>query len=728
ASEPLRLALLPQQAREPLPAWTPPALAALVHALLEPDPRTRFGPALELRARIAPLAVEHGLASAPALGGADDAPSPIERAAALQALPLVGQRAAFDALCAVLEQPGARGQLRAGVVNVVGPRGAGRSRLVREAVGALQSRAIEAGQAVPSYAVQPRLPQRAFGSACVLHVVDGDDVRAQDARALLQAAAVDGCALSLVLERCQALAGDGFVSVELVALPEGDVRKLLEHALPGARVTAALVREALVLSGGLAGRLCAALAQALLAGADPSRPQALRALVEAASQADPSLAALPPDARELAELLAVAGGELEADAASESLGGGEQAHVAYRALLALGAASLDQTRLCLRRDLVAQLRAQQSPARVLELAARLPEARLAGNARAHVLLARGQRLPALHAFLTELERVRAAGAPERAATLAAEALRALQPNGPGGAEQSAEESTQLGRLRAALGDALRAQGRYRDALQAIEALAGAAADVQRAELYRLLGMREPARAAAEQALVLALASDDHDDDCAAEAEGVLARLAFDAGELDEAERRATAAAARGEQGTAQLRAVEVQLLVALHRGDALLARRVLARALERARGLGARAVLARLTSLAGELCRRDGDTRGATARFAEAFELADRAGEQHAAAAFLHNVGVQRLDGGEPGPAIAALRDAARRLARLGRDSDLCRVLYNLGQAAQLIGADDLALSSAERAIELAARVGDAATLAYAESLLAEQRLLRGER
>ena len=748
ASEPLRLALLPQQAREPLPAWTPPALAGLVNALLEPDPRARFGPALELRARIAPLAAEHGVAAlsgtAPALrgdaaltsalGGADDGPSPLERAAALQALPLVGQRAALDALCAALEQPGARGQLRAGVISVLGPHGAGRSRLVREAVGVLQARAIEVGHAVPSYAMQPRLPQRAFGSACVLHVADGDDVRAEDARALLQAAAVDGCALGLVLERSEALAGDAFSSVELGALPEGDVRKLLEHALPGARVSAALVREALVLSGGLAGRLCAVLAQALRAGADPSRPQALRALVETAPQADPSLAALPQAARELAELLAVAGGELEAEAVGAALGGGEQAHVAYRALLALGVATVDEARLCLRRDLVAQLRAQQSPARVLELAGRLPEARLAGHARAHVLLARGQRGAALQAFLAELERVRAAGAPERAATLAAEALRALQAGELGNGAVSVEareERAQLGRLRAALGDALRAQGRYQDALQAIEALGGAAAEAQRAELYRLLGMREPARAAAEQALALASGDDDdasNDRQCAAEAEGVLARLAFDAGELDEAERRAAAAAARGEQGAAQLRAAEVQLLVALHRGDALLARRLLAQALERARGLGARAVLARLTSLAGELCRRDGDTRGASARFAEAFELADRAGEQHAAAAFLHNVGVQRLDGGEPGPAIAALRDAARRLARLGRDSDLCRVLYNLGQAAQLIGADDLALSSAERAIELAARVGDAATLAYAGSLLAEQRLLRGER
>ena len=62
------------------------------------------------------------------------------------------------------------------------------------------------------------------------------------------------------------------------------------------------------------------------------------------------------------------------------------------------------------------------------------------------------------------------------------------------------------------------------------------------------------------------------------------------------------------------------------------------------------------------------------------------AGEQHAAAAFLHNVGVQRLDCGEPGPAIAALREAARRLARLGRQAELGRALYNLGHAAQLIG------------------------------------------
>ena len=733
-SQSLRAALAAEQAREPLPAWTPPALATLINGLLAPDPRVRFGPALELRARIAPIAAERGVAlGALTLGGADDALSPLERAVALQALPLVGQRAAFDALCAALERPEQRGQLRAALVSVVGPRGSGRSRLVREVIGALQARAVAAGQPLPSYDAQQRLPQRAYGAACVLHVAGGDEAEPEQAAALIRAAAIDGCTLAVVLERSAPLAGAD-AEVTLAALGEGDLRKLLEHALPGTRVNAALVREALALSGGLAGRLCHVLAQALRAGSDPSRPQALRALAEATPAEAPGSAVVPAEGRELAELLAVAGGELEADAASAALASSARAHAEYRALLASGAATLDHARLRLRGDLVVQLRAEQPRARVLALAARRPADQLARAAGAPGRGARGERAQALAAFGAELERLRAAGAPERAAVLASDALAALtgdEPraiSGDGGlrsaADGSAADALELAPLHSALADALRAQGRYHDALQALAGLVSVGAEVQRAELYRLIGQRERAREAAERAL--ARAGDD--PACAAEAQSVLARLAFDAGELDDAERHALAASERGDSGTGPLRAAEVQLLVALHRGDALLARRLLSAALERARALGARVLLARLTSLAGELCRRDGDTRGATARFAEAFELADRAGEQHAAAAFLHNVGVQRLDAGEPGPAIAALRDAARRLARLGRDSDLCRVLYNLGQAAQLIGADDLALSSAERAIELAARVGDTATSAYAEGLLAEQRLLRGER
>ncbi len=721
-SQHLAEALKPLSSREPLPEHVPLPLRRLIEELLEPDPAARLGRAAELSARVAAIAEPLGLAFSPSVGGgADDAPSAAERALAVSALPFTGHAAALDALSAALARPG--------LCVVVGPRGSGRSRLVREAVRRVQLARLQAGASVPTYRACERLPEGPLGADSVLHVLDADAVGAADAAAALRAAYVEGRSLALVLERsdragplAQPLGGDGELpqphaaEVALEPLPEGDLRHLLEHALPGMRVSATLLREAMAVSGGLSGRLCRVLAQGLAASTDMSRASNLRA-VGSAPAGDG--AGLPEAARELAELLAIAGGELGPAAAQAALGSASTLSEAYRALLAAGMGSRQLERLCLRADLVAQVRDALPHARARELAARLPEAELDGKARAYLCLARGEREAARRAFSDELGRLRAQGRPEQAALCAREGLAAL------GAEESAGEG-----LRVGLADALRAQGRYAEALALLEPALSSDALVLRAELARLAGDRELAHALATRVLAAAGrgAADGEAAGAAAQAEALLARLGYDAGELERAWDLAEAALARATTPAAALRALEVQALVLLHRGERERAAALLGPALERARQAHRRGAEARLLALQAQLARADGDAHGAGRRYAAAFELADAAGEQHAAAAFLHNVGVQRLECGEPGPAIAALRESARRLARLGRDADLGRVLYNLGHAAQLVGQEELALSTAQRARKAAQRAGDPTTQAYVLCLEAELRLRQGER
>ena len=703
-AELLSRALRPPSARGALPAATPASLVHLIDELLEPDPSARLQRASELRARVAAIAREQGaLAAADVGGGADDAPAPVERALLPTALPLIGHEAALRDLTAQLA--------RGGCVAVVGAAGSGRSRLVREAVRDVQLARVQAGARVPTYRATARLRDEAIEVDTVLHVTDGDSVSAADADALLASAAIEGCALTLVLERSSP--GASAHEVLLEPLGEGDVRRLLEHALPGARVGSALVREAVAVSAGLSGRLCCVVAGGLAAGQDMSRAASLRAFGTALHEGG---ATLPEAARDLADLLAVAGGELGPSAAQAALGSATALAEGYRGLVVAGLATRHGERLELRADWAPVARAALSASRLVALSGRLPESELDGRARAYVLLARGDAQRAYDAFAFEVSRLRAEGRVEQAVQCAREALLAL-----GGLDTDDA-------LRCALADALRAQGRYRDAQDALGTRESVRALVVRAEVARLCGDRDSAQALATRALSgQALAGVDVRIAC--EADAILARLAYDAGEIDRALELSERALARaGDEPTAALRATEVSLLCFLHRGQRDLAARTLTPALDRARQARLRAPEARLTSLSAQLARDDGDLHAAARRFTAAFEAADAAGEQHAAAAFLHNVGAQRLDCGEPGPAIAALRESARRLARLGRQPELARALYNLAHAAQLIGADEMAQSSVALAQGAAGAGGDVVTGLYAQCLQAELWLKNGDR
>src|SRR5690606_30405258 len=136
---------------------------------------------------------------------------------------------------------------------------------------------------------------------------------------------------------------------------------------------------------------------------------------------------------------------------------------------------------------------------------------------------------------------------------------------------------------------------------------------------------------------------------------VAARIAWSRGELDRALALASSVrTAASERAPALARALEVEVLVAMSRGEHELAERVaeLERAASRVPGAAGLAAQARAASLAGSAALAAGDVERAVERYERSAELAERAGERHLAASVTVNLGLARLDAGRLGPAI----------------------------------------------------------------------------
>jgi transcriptional regulator with GAF, ATPase, and Fis domain len=673
-----------------LPSRVPPPLARVIAALTAADPGARPSSAREVVAQLAVAGARqaegepagHALRAKDALFAREATGA--ERAMAMESLPFVGGERALPALVQALSS--------AGVVVVHGPRGAGRSRLVREAVRAVQRARVTAGLRAPTYSQARAVPTVAPAYDAIVHVVEDAPGALAQAASLVRAAGVDGTAVAVVLEVCAApVAGEALRSIAVGPLSETEVRALLGAALSSlegapARASDAVVEGANRASGGLAGRLCRLLGTMLGRGADPARAATWRSLAQAGDELESG--ALTAAARSLAEALALAGGALEARVAAQ-LPGVADAALAARELMSAGLASVGADgRLLLRADSVRGLSAALPAGRRRALA----EALLAAEPRDEVVrglaeAARGAGDAGELLLLSAIGAARRRGQPEVAAEVVAHALSAL------GARPS---------LALAGADALRALGRYAEGLALLASETDAASRGLRAELARLTGDVDGARAEAERVMGDGEASPR----VAAGALALVARLRLDAGDVEGAAADAERVARTTEPGAAlaRARAGEVLALVALSRGELGAAGEDIDAVLAAARAADERPAEARAVALLATLAHARGDVRVAAVEAGRAFELAEAAGEAHAAASFRVNVGLARLDLGELGPAIEALRDGARRLARLGRDSDAARAAYNLGNAAHLAGDDDLALVALGRAVEFAGR------------------------
>ncbi len=653
-----------------LPSWVDPELAALVRSCLSERPADRPRLAADV---------------ARALGARDvltllGAPSAVERARRASVVPMVGRTREVERIASAIRAALAGPRPRPALIAVRGPAGSGRTRVVMEAVRAAQSEIARAAQdarvEVPTFRPFRRSPVVPHTPTILFAQGDG-----AEAVALHRAAVLSGAPVVVVLEREAEVSGaDVDVVLEaLGAVPFGELTRLLLEGSEGS-VAEAYRRAA----RGLPGVLVRMISERWMSGGDP----------RAGPVEGPSRALVGADlgaGRDLALAAALAGGAIDSRTARR-VAGRDASRIA-ETLVARGIAG---------RDPDGRLRLTDAyAARVLEDAT--PEARRAAAALVASTLGPGPGRALARGAL---------GAPDAADELLAEATALRDAGSPEGAAQLLARARVVladDRLLVAHADALLAAG---DVVGALALLEGTGDTWLRGEALRRAGRWDEARALLER-----LDAADRDRPAA---RASLVRIALALGkpppELEGLrgsgrasafvqEALALAAAARGQP--------ERALAIAEAERDAVEAAAALP-AFERARAG------ARLCAVEASARAALGDAEGAHAAFERSARLAAAAGERHAAAAFLVNLGIGRLELGLLGPAIEALTRGAEQLVLLGRDRDAARALYNVANAALLAGDRAHARHAAEGARDEATRVGDEDARALAEVILAD--------
>ncbi|HET8939049.1 MAG TPA: serine/threonine-protein kinase, partial [Polyangiales bacterium] len=526
------------RALQPMPAlasWIPQPIAALLSRMCAVDRATRLASGAELLDALSDLARALPTDLSGALSNKRSRKrTHVARAVTPHALPLIGQAVAFSQLQAAWDD-------RA-VICVYGPHGAGRSRLIRDAVFGLQLSCAEAERTLPSYRQVSQLPAQVEQDACVLHVVDADAIALSEVQALSRATELAGRRLWIVLERTQATSEAH--SVNVTRLDRAGLTELLSVGLGLREVTEAQLVEAERLSAGLAGRLCRELSAALLEGAEVSDVFAVAARLQSAAGME---LVLPQAARELGQLLALAGGSLPRSSLTlPDLLVAQGAH----SLSTLGACTrAADGRLVLRSDLRLQLYAAMSESDRARLAQGLVDPQHDPRALAFLAHARGHEPDAVKRFAALAEEMQRAGDPAGADVLLAEAskLWAASPT----------------RLRVLQAEARRALGRYAEALALLDGLNEPAAQLLRAEVLRLSGASQRAR---EQASAAISAVPAPPPSVRRSCHALLARLCLDSGEAEACREHARLASER-EDDAAALRAAEVLALLDLMDGE-----------------------------------------------------------------------------------------------------------------------------------------------------------------
>ncbi len=262
-----------------------------------------------------------------------------------------------------------------------------------------------------------------------------------------------------------------------------------------------------------------------------------------------------------------------------------------------------------------------------------------------------------------------------------------------------------------LASALMRGGETGRAWAALATTQGAAVDALRAEIARRRGDRDQAAACARRAM--------ERGDIAVRSAGsaTLARLAWDIGDLDAAERFVD-----GAHGAA---VAEVLALIAWRRGayDAGVAwvERGLAEPVEadaQARLEGTRGLL--------ELAR--GASATALEAFGRAVELATRAGAVLDEATYLTSEAAAAADAGALGRTLASATRSALLWERLGRPERAARAWLARAGALATLGAEHATDEAAEEALARAADAGDNQAAAYARWAQVEVRAAGDER
>jgi len=246
---------------------------------------------------------------------------------------------------------------------------------------------------------------------------------------------------------------------------------------------------------------------------------------------------------------------------------------------------------------------------------------------------------------------------------------------------------------------------------ALAAAGGPEVDALRAEVARRRGDAELATAAARRAV------DAAQGPVRWAAKATLARLAWDAGSLDEAERLLD-----GAGGPA---AAEVRALVAWRRGTHDPGLRALEQAL--AEPLDAD-VRARLEGARGLLELARGASAAALGAFERAAELATRAGAVLEEATYATSVAAAATDAGDIARALSSATRAALLWERLGRRSRAARAWLARAASLATVGAAHATDEAAGEAVARALESGDVQASAYARWAQVEVRSPGDER
>ncbi|MFK8001186.1 MAG: sigma 54-interacting transcriptional regulator [Polyangiales bacterium] len=257
----------------------PGALTALLKSLVEDEAELRPASAHDVARTLSQM-------SGHALPGN---PPKMPAALALQ-LPFCGHETALRQLLHALKE--------GGVICVHGPAGAGKTRLIAEAVRHLQRDSTLRGESVTfvnngSAETLPRSPYVAAARSAAVGA----------ARRSLRVAAIDGHTSAFVFERDAPLEEDDVLNVPLGPLLDEDFDKLfgIAAARSGGALRASKRSDASRRSGRLSGRLCRLLADGL--GRTEKRSEDFRGPGQT----------IPAAAEDVAQRLALAGGRLSAE-------------------------------------------------------------------------------------------------------------------------------------------------------------------------------------------------------------------------------------------------------------------------------------------------------------------------------------------------------------------------------------------------------------------------------
>ncbi len=669
----------------------PGAWLDLLRRMLSVEPEGRFPDAGRLLAQLHALGrrLHLGVPRSAALYATGRVvPSARELAARALCAPFVGHAAVTERLARVLEQPC--------VALVDGPAGAGRTRLIREALRTLQLAGVRRGGVTPTLLADLATADAIDVQCAVVHQPLSGIAHVRWAQRCVAAWARGGRSLSVVLELGPAAfpAPDGLPRFEVGPL-NADAEQALLRAVLGKDGSSDVLAAAHRASGGYAGRLCTLLHRGFFDGRNLTQAS------EWAGLAAPSawLGSLGGDALQLARLLSVAEGELRPEGAAALLGGAEPATRARDELRARGllreggegAARLEE-------EFAVQVRAQLGP-EALPVARQLAQVLGPAHAATWVTVLADEPERAQAALLEAARRARAHGQPRACVAVLSEGLRTLDTEP----------------LRRELADAQRALGLYRDALICLGPCRGDEALLLRAEVARLNGDL----AAAEASLTDLLGAPDLS--VRERAQALLGRVLLDRGDSA----RATAMVARLPlESRARLRAREVRVLCALSIGAP--GEQEAARLLEEARTGADPRALSRALMLTAQLSVGRGQFESAAHELREAQACSRAAGEAHEAASIATNLGLVELDAGELGAALSTLRAGVASLVSLGREAELARALYNLANAAWLVGDLIVAETTLCEARERGALQHDATLTACLSIAEAELALHRG--